>query len=444
MYRFLSKYEIRKQPLSSHNSFTMKLLIKQATIADPQSSFHRSRKDIFIENGIIKAIADRIDQPADETISVQGLSVSPGWMDCFSHFCDPGYEHRETLASGAEAAARGGFTTVFTLPNTKPVVDSKAPVEYVLQQSKYLPAAIIPIGAITKNAEGKELAEMYDMHNSGAIAFSDGLHPLQSAGILLKALQYVRAFDGVIIQVPIDKSIAPHGLMHEGIVSTRLGLPGSPVMAEELIVARDIKLARYAESKLHFTGVSSKKSLEYIQRAKDGGLTITCSVTPHHLAFCDEDLMSYDTNLKVNPPLRSREDMLYLRKAVADGLVDCIATHHLPQDWDSKTCEFEYAKPGMIGLQTCYSVLKTVIPELGDDQLVQLLSIAPRRIFGLNPSIIAEGAAADLSLFIPEASFTLKKEMLASKSYNSPFLDKELRGQVIGTINGNKKSLYGI
>ena len=416
----------------------MKFLLKQVYITDPHSPHHRSRKDIFIAEGVISAVADSLSQTADLVIDQPGLSVSPGWADPFSHFCDPGYEHKETLQTGAAAAAAGGFTTVFVIPNTKPVIDNKSQAEYVVQQSKALPVQLIPLGAITKNAGGKELAEMYDMNRSGALAFSDGLNPLQSAGILLKALQYIKSFNGVIIQLPDDNTIAPHGLVHEGLVSTRLGLPGKPIMAEELMVARDIKLARYAESKLHFTGISSPKSLEYIKRAKDAGIQVTCSVTPYHLAFCDEDLYTYDTHLKVNPPLRSRQHMMALRTAVEDGTVDCIATHHIPQDWDNKTCEFEYAKEGMIGLQTCYPVLKTTLPQVSDERWVELLSLNTRKIFGLPQPVINEGLAANITLFQPAAGWTFTKDQVKSKSSNSPFTDRQFTGRVAGIINGDR------
>lgn len=419
----------------------MRFLLKQVYITDPHSPHHRSRKDIFIADGIIKAIADQLSEPADQVVELDNLLVSPGWMDVFAHFCDPGYEYKETLQTGAAAAAAGGFTTVFAIPNTRPVIDAKSQVEYIVQQSKSLPVQIIPLGAITKNAEGKELAEMYDMNKSGAVAFSDGLNPLQPAGILLKALQYIKSFNGVIIQIPDDKTIAPHGLINEGLVSTRLGLPGKPMMAEELMVARDIKLARYADSRLHFTGVSSPKSLEYIKRAKDSGIKVTCSVTPYHLAFCDEDVYTYDTNLKVNPPLRTREDMQALRIAVADGTIDCIATHHLPQDWDNKTCEFEYAKSGMIGLQTCYPVLKTLMPGVSEERWVELLCINPRTIFGLPLPVIKENSQASLTLFQPGKQYVFAKEDIKSRSQNSPFIGTTFTGKVAGIINGEKMLL---
>ena len=269
----------------------MKILLKQVKIADPNSPHNGSVNDILIVDGIIEKIGSSTDD-ADEIIESHDLTVSPGWVDIFSHFCDPGFEYKETLESGSNAAAAGGFTQVFALPNTNPVIQNKTLVEYIVQKTKSLPVTVNPLGAVTKSCEGHELAEMYDMQNSGAIAFSDGINPVQSSGLMLKALQYVKAFNGVIIQVPVDIAIGKYGLINEGIISTRLGLPGIPAMAEELIVARDIKLSRYADSNLHFTGVSSAKSLEYINRAKDAGLKVTCSVTPYHLFFCDEDLQS--------------------------------------------------------------------------------------------------------------------------------------------------------
>lgn len=401
---------------------------------DPASSHHGTVKDILISEGTITAIDDNLDQQDGQTISEEGLCVSPGWVDLFSHFCDPGYEFKETLSTGANAAAAGGYTDVLVIPNTKPVVDSKSQVEYIVQRAKSLPINIYPIGSISRNAEGKELAEMYDMYNSGAIAFSDGLNPVQSAGMLVKALQYVKAFDGVVIQVPEDKSLAPQGLMNEGIVSTRLGLPGKPMMAEELIVARDIKLARYTDSKIHFTGVSSPKSLEYIKRAKDGGIQVTCSITPYHLFFCDEDLMDYDTNLKVNPPLRTREDMMALRKAVTDGVIDCIATHHLPHEYDSKVLEFEYAKNGMIGLESTYAVLRTTLPEISQERWVEMLSLNPASIIGLRSTPIEVGNTAKMTLFNPDAVFTFTANNIRSKSKNSPFINQNMKGKVAGIL----------
>jgi dihydroorotase len=297
---------------------------------------------------------------------------------------------------------------------------------------------ITPRGPLTKNADGKDLAEMYDMKSNGAIAFSDGMNPIQSAGLLLKALQYIKAFNGVIIQIPDDKSVGANGLMNEGIISTQLGLPGKPMMAEELIIARDIKLARYAQSKIHFTGVTSPKSLEYIKRAKDSGIDVTCSVTPFHLFFSDEDLTSYDTNLKVYPPLRRRSDVVSLRNAVIEGTIDCIATHHLPHEYDSKVLEFEYAKYGMIGLETCYAVINTVFPQLNSERLVSLMSSNARKIFNMAQPAINEGQQSCITLFDPSATNIFEEKQFHSISKNTPFIGKDLQGKVIGVINGEK------
>jgi len=419
----------------------MNLLIKNARVIDPNSSFNSRSTDIFIENGIIKKIGKNLTAKADREISIEGLCVSPGWVDMFANFADPGYEYKESIESGCLAAAAGGFTDVLVIPNTKPVIDAKSQVEYVVQKSRSLTVTVHPIGAVTKNAEGKELAEMYDMKTSGAIAFGDGLNCIQSAGLLVKALQYVKAFDGMIIQLPDDKSINEHGLMHEGIVSTRIGLPGKPAMAEELIVARDIKLAAYAESKLHFTGISSKKSLEYINRAKEGSISISCSVTPYHLYFTDEDLKEYNSNLKVNPPLRTIEDRDAIKKAIGNGTIDCIASHHLPHEADSKETEFEYAKNGMTGLETAYAVLKTCMPQLKEEKIVALLSTNQRKLLKLTTATIKENEKACLTLFCPEAEWVYEKKDILSKSKNSPFIGKKFTGKVIGIINKDQVHL---
>lgn len=416
----------------------MHILIKKAHIQDPASPFHQSRKDILIIDGVIAAIDDQIEATDAETVDVPDLVVSPGWVDLFAHFCDPGYEHKESLESGAAAAAAGGFTHVLLVPNTSPAIHSKSQVEYIVEKSRTLPVHLHPIGAISKNVEGKELAEMYDMHAYKAMAFSDGLQAVQSAGMLIKALQYVKAIDGVVIQLPDDKSIAPNGLMNEGIVSTRLGLPGKPAMAEEIMVARDIKLARYTDSNLHLTGITTAKSLEYVRRAKAAGLKVTCSVTPYHLFFTDEDVKGYDTNLKVNLPLRTKADVEALREGVRDGSVDCIATHHQPHEWDSKTCEFEYAKPGMIGLETCYGVLASL--DFSTEEIVRVLSAGPRKIIGLSSQGIKEKVTADLTMFVTNPTHVVTNSSIRSKSRNTPFMDKTLKGKVVGIVN--KDGLY--
>ena len=419
----------------------MKLLIKQAYITDPLSSHHGTIQDILIEKDIIREIAPSITEKAEQSIDQKGLQVSPGWVDIFSNFADPGYEFKETLETGAAAAAAGGYTDVFLIPDTQPVTDNKSQVEFLRQRPASLPVSIWPIGAITKNLEGRHLAEMYDMRNSGAVAFSDGLHPVQSSGVLVKALQYVKAFQGVIIQIPDDTSISPSGLIHEGIISTQLGLPGKPMMSEELIIARDIKLARYTQSRLHFTGVTSPKSIEYIRRAKDSGLDITCSVTPYHLYFNDDDLVDYDTNLKVYPPLRPQSVVAQLKQALLDGTIDCVASHHLPHEYDSKILEFEHAKYGMTGLETAYALIQTLFPDLSAGKIYALFGGNARRIFNLNPSTIEKGSTASLTLFNPGAEWTFDLSKSVSKSKNSPFHGKTFTGKAIGIITKGKLHL---
>ncbi|HUP11066.1 MAG TPA: dihydroorotase [Niastella sp.] len=416
----------------------MNIVLRQARILDPASPYHNQQTDIFIEAGIITAIGESSSTSFDKEINANGLCISPGWIDVFSHFCDPGFEYKETLESGSAAAAAGGFTDVFVLPNTNPVVHNKAAVEYIVQRSNTLPVSVHPIGAITKGCEGKELAEMYDMYDSGARAFSDGLKGVQNAGLLVKALQYLKAIDVTIIQIPDDKSLNPNGLMHEGIVSTTLGLPGKPALAEELMVSRDIELARYTDAKIHITGVTTSKSIELIRKGKSEGVAVTCSVTPYHLVFCDGDLKNYDTNLKVAPPLRTAEDRAALQQAVLDGTVDCIASHHLPQNKDEKLVEFEYASNGMIGLQTSFAVVCNTLPALTPERLVALFSTNARRIFGLRSASINLGQPATLSLFDTGQKWTFTNAMNLSKSSNSPFTGSEHKGRPIGIIHKDR------
>lgn len=416
----------------------MDILIRKALIQDPSSPHNNSVKDILIRDGLIHSVEGSIDAPQATIVDMKDLAVSPGWVDVFAHFCDPGHEHKESLETGAAAAAAGGYTHVLLVPNTTPTVHSKSQVEYIIEKSRNLPVHLHPIGAVSRNTEGKELAEMYDMRAYEAVAFSDGLHPVRSAGLLIKALQYVRAIDGVVIQLADDPSIAPGGLMNEGIMSTRLGLPGKPAIAEEIMVSRDIRLAEYTDSRIHITGISSSGSIEHIRKAKQAGLRVTCSVTPYHLFFSDEDLLGYDTNLKVNPPLRTRADAEALRFAVMDGTVDCIASHHQPHEWDSKACEFEHAQYGMTGLESCYGVLGHLgIPTA---RIVELLSAKPREIFGLASGGIRPGDTADLTLFIPGQEFEFNRSHVRSKSVNSPFIGRMLTGRVTGIVN--KEGLY--
>ena len=408
----------------------MRILIRQAQIAGHPPG----ATDLLVEAGIITHIGPLPHATADMVIDEPGVHVSPGFVDPFAHFNDPGHEYKETLETGAAAAAAGGYTRVMVLPNTQPALHSKAQIEYVVQKNPRLPVQVLPLGAISKNCEGKELAEMYDMTTSGAVAFTDGIKPVQSSQLLLKALQYVKAFDGVVIQQPIDDNLSKHGLVHEGVVSTQMGLPGKPEMAELMAIARDIELLRYTGSRLHITGVSTAAGLQLIRQAKAEGLQLTCSVAPYHLHFTVDDLHDYDTNLKVSPPLRIAADVAALKAGIVDGTIDCIASHHQPHEYDAKVCEFEYAHYGMSGLETCYAAVLTALPELDGERISKIFSANVVRIFNLSAPSVAVGQPAELTLHLPASPWLVQPSHLKSLNQNNAFVGKTLSGIIVGTI----------
>ncbi len=420
----------------------MQVLIHKAKVIDPQSEFHDKVVDLLVDNGIIKKIAEAIDAKADTVVEARGLCVSPGWVDVFADYREPGFEQKETIQSGLEAAAAGGFTDVMLAPNTQPAVSTKSIVQFVIQKANGNVVALHPIGAATQNTDGKDLAEMLDMRANGAVAFSDGWKPLQHANLMLKALEYVKAFHGTIIQIPVDASLASGGLMNEGIISTGLGMAGIPALAESIMVHRDIELLRYTGSKLHITGVSTAESLEMIRKAKTEGLAVTCSVTPYHLALTEESLTSYDSAFKVSPPLRSEADRMALIAGLKDGTIDCIATHHRPHEWDAKTKEFEYASDGMAVQESTFNILWDTLKEfITIERLVETLTIMPRAIFGLEAHEISKGSKATLTLFTTSGSHTLAKRDTKSTGINNPFTDKKLSGRVLGIINNGQLHL---
>lgn len=422
----------------------MRILLKKVHIVAPGQALNGKIRDIFIEDGTIRRITEEINLPADQVISKKNMHVSPGWMDIFANFGDPGFEYKEDLESGVNAAAAGGFTEVMIIPNTHPVLESKAQIEYVIRKSQHLPVNVHPIGAVSSGTEGKSLAEMYEMHQSGAVAFSDGISPVQSSGLLLKALQYIKAFDGILIQIPDDTGVSHNGLMHEGIWSVRLGMQGKPAIAEEILVERDLKLLQYTESKLHFTGISLRRSVELIAEAKAKGLQVTCSVTPFHLSLTDERLQEYDSVYKVNPPLRTEDDIEALKNGVQTGIIDCIATHHFPQDIDSKQKEFEYAAEGMTGLESCFGSLGNALGDMTLDEKISLLTVKPRNIFGIPVPELKETTAANLTLFDPDQRWLFEERDIHSRSKNSAFLNISLKGKPLGIINKGQLFLNSV
>lgn len=418
----------------------MAVLIRQARVVDPASGFHDQTVDLLIDQGLLQSIGRNIDAAGHEVIEAEGLMVSPGWVDLFADYREPGYEHKETIASGLEAAAAGGFTHVFLVPNTQPVADNKSTVQFISQRAAGHAVSAHVLGALSQGTEGKVLAEMMDMRAHGAIAFSDGWKPVQNPNVMLKALEYVKAFDGVVIQIPADAALSAGGQMHEGPVSTQLGMQGIPVIAETLLLHRDIELLRYTGSRLHITGISSAAGLEMIRKAKKEGLDITCSVTPYHLALNDEALRSYDALYKVTPPLRSEADRQALVAGLKDGTIDCIASHHRPQEWDAKAKEFDYASDGM-NLQEMTLQVAALNSDVPAATLVRALSEQPRKIFGLPAATIAEGAVAELTIFTLQGSSTPETKDLRSQSANNPFLGQALKGSVLGIISKNTVTL---
>lgn len=420
----------------------MDILIRSARIIDTGSKFHNQVRDILVSNGKIKKIgAKLVNTTKAREVKADNLHVSLGWVDLNTYLADPGYEQKETIESGCAAAAFGGFTHICCMPNTQPVVQNKAQVEYVLRKAAGEVVSVHPIGAVTQNCDGKDLAEMYDMHTAGAIAFSDGLKPSPSAGLLERALLYTKAFDGLVMTHPEDKSISKNGVMNEGVMSTRMGLPAAPALAEEIAVNRDLYVLEYTDAKLHMLDVSLAKSVELIKAAKKKKLNITASVNAYNLLLDETAVGSYDTNAKVNPHLRSKKDIDALIKGVNDGTIDTITSAHQPHDEECKKLEFDKADFGMIGLETCFAVANTALQgKATTDKLVELLANNPRKILGLE-NVIAEGVEADLTLFDPKMKWTFTEKDIKSRSLNTPFAGTQFTGKALGVINKGKIQL---
>ncbi|WP_420151088.1 dihydroorotase [Spirosoma sp.] len=433
----------------------MKTLIRSAHIIDSASPFDGQIVDILIDNGLISQIGTNLEANSrTRVIEVDSIHASPGWIDLRVSAQDPGYEHKEDLTSVCRAAAAGGFTDIAVLPNTQPVVDAKGTLGYVRRMAEGQPVQVHVIAAVTKEAAGEDFTEMLDLHHAGAIAFSDGTHPLQNPDLLLKTLQYLQPINGLLMNRPEETLLTRFGQMHEGVQSTLLGLKGMPALAEELIIERDLRLLDYvlgaesswktaeglgqesgkevAPSALHFSTISSARSVELIRQAKAKGLPVSCDVAAHQLVFDDSALAGFDTNLKVNPPFRLPNDVAALWAGLADDTIDAIVSDHLPQDAESKNLEFDQAEFGVLGLETVFAAAVTYNRALPLPKLVEKISTRPRQILRLPAIRIAEGEMATLTLFDPAGTWTYDRTY--SKSKNSPFLGKTLTGRVIGTV----------
>jgi dihydroorotase len=413
----------------------MNLLFKSVTITDPSSAFNGQLTDVLIVDGKITRIAADIQADA-ETIDGTGCFLAPGFFDLNCNFGDLGLETKEDMKTGTLAASAGGFTGVALMPNMQPPVHSKSEVQYLINQSRGNLVNVYPLGAISYKTEGKDLAEMYDMHQSGALAFTDGNHPVQDAGLMERAMLYAQGFEGLVFSYPEDSSIAGKAKVHEGVVSTLLGMKGIPALAEELMISRDLYLAEYTNSSLHFTTISTAQAVEQIRKAKAKGLKVTCDVAAHHLVLTDDVLMGFDSLYKVKPPLRTQEDIATLIAGLNDGTIDAIVSQHTPHEMEFKEVEFEVAEFGMIGLQTAFSL--AVKAGLSVDLIVEKMAINPRKIVGIKEASIAEGASANLILLNPGINWNYTRENNLSKSSNSPFLEQEMKGKVLVTINNNQ------
>jgi dihydroorotase len=413
----------------------MNLLIKSATIIDPNSPFNQQIADLLIEKGHISKIAPKIEDDV-EIIDGEGKYISPGFFDLNCNIGELGLETKEDLYTGTRAAAAGGFTGVALMPNTLPPVHSKAEIEYLMNRAKKNLVDVYPLGTISHKREGKDLAEMYDMYLSGAKAFTDGNRPVQDAGLMERALLYAQGFDALVFSYPEDTAIAGKAKVNEGEISTLLGMKGIPSLAEELMIARDLYLAEYTGSKIHFSTISTTRSVELIREAKRKGLEVTCDVAAHHLVLTDEALIGFDSQYKVKPPLRTQDDVDALLDGLIDGTIDAIVSQHTPHEVEFKNVEFEVAEFGMIGLQTALCL--ALKAGLDINLIVQKLAVGPREILNVEIPVIAEGEAANLVLLDVNAEWEYTSKNNRSKSYNSPFIGQNLKGKVLLTCNNNQ------
>jgi dihydroorotase len=413
----------------------MKIIIREAKIIDSKSPFHNQTVDLLIVDGFIKKIGAAIPNTDNsEELKLDNLHLSQGWFDSSVSLGEPGFEDRETIANGLDVAGKSGFTTIALQPNSFPVIDNQAQVNFVKNKANGFATQLFPIGALTKESEGKDMAELYDMKNSGAVAFGDYTKSLDNANLLKIALQYVQDFDGLVIAFAQDDKIKGNGVANEGVVSTRLGLKGIPDLAEELQIARNLFLLEYTGGKMHIPTISTSKSVQLIKEAKAKGLNVTCSVSVHHLVLTDEKLEGFDTRYKVTPPLKTESDRQALINGILDGTIDIITSDHNPIDIEHKKMEFDMAKNGTIGLESAFGALMTVLPL---ETIIEKFTTG-KAIFSIPNHSISEGEIANITLFNPEGISIFTKENILSKSKNSAFLGTNLKGKAYGILNQGK------
>lgn len=419
----------------------MNLLIKNGNLINPEQG-KIEKKDILISDGKVAKIEDSIKEEGDcNVINAEGAYVSPGFIDMHVHLREPGFEYKETIATGSEAAARGGFTSICCMPNTNPVNDNSAVTKYILDKAKtHAKVNVFPVGAVTKGLEGKDLAEIADMKEAGIVAISDDGNPLHNSFIARIAMEYAKSFGLTVIDHCEDPSLAGKGVMHEGYVSTELGLKGIPSISEESMICRDIMLSEYTGCPVHIAHISTTGSLRLIREAKKRGVKISCEVTPHHLTLTDDDVRTYDSNLKMKPPLRTKKDIDALIEGLADGTIDAIATDHAPHASHEKEIEFQDANFGIVGLETAFqlSLRLTEHGKLSLLDIVKKLTTGPAKILGLDKGEIDIGKQADIVVFRDDIHTTVSKDKFYSKSKNTPFDGYKVKGDVLYTICNGK------
>ena len=418
----------------------MSILIKGGRVIDPAIGIDDTL-DLLINDGKIAKTGKNLDAAGAEVIDAAGKLVTPGLIDIHVHLRDPGYEYKEDIVSGTRAAAAGGFTSVACMPNTNPVNDNKAVTLYIRNKAGEEGSVnVFPIGSITKGLKGETLSEMGDLKDAGCIALSDDGKPVVNGEIMRRALEYAKPFGLVLISHAEELSLVGEGVMNDGFVATELGLKGIPWVAEDAATARDVMLAEFTGSRLHVAHVSTKGSVEIVRAAKKRGVKVTCEATPHHFTLTDEVVRGYDTNAKMNPPLRSAEDVAAVRQGLADGTIDVIATDHAPHHIDEKNVEFNVAMNGIVGLETALPLSLRLVAEgvlsLGD--MLAKLTCAPARTLGIPRGTLESGAPADVTIIDPERSWTVEAAKLNSKSKNTPFDGWEMKGVAVCTIVGGK------
>ncbi len=418
----------------------MKILIQSPTILNSKSPFHKKKRNVLIQNGRITEIGEK-NYTADRVIDGKNMILSAGWFDLGAYVGDPGCEQHEDLATLMKAAAAGGFTEVAVLPNTSPSVQTKNEISYLTNNNDSRLVQIHALASVTRNNKGEELTEMIDLHEAGAIAFTDGLKSIWHTDIFLKSLQYLQKFNGLLIDHPEDIWLNLFGQMHEGINSTKLGLKGMPRIAEELPLSRNIELLHYAGGRVHFSRLSTAKSIDLVRAAKKRGLSVSCDITSYQSLLDDSQLEDFDTNYKVNPPLREKSDRDALIKGLNDGTIDVLCSGHLPHDEESKNLEFDLADFGIANIQTFGSDLTTLSSLVAWEDLIEKVTVAPRELLGIEVPVIDTDQKANLTLFDPEREWMLDGKSSFSKSKNSPWFGKQLKGKAVAVFNNSRNWL---